>query len=98
MKGAWQALKSAPPGERFQRRYRTNRELGRRGAKRALTILAGTLVLALGLVMLVAPGPGILVVILGGAMVAQESLPMARFLDRTELRIRRAISALRKSV
>ena len=48
--------------------------------------------------MLVAPGPGILVLVLGAAMVAQESLPVARFLDAAEVRIRRAISALRKNV
>jgi putative transmembrane protein PGPGW len=63
-----------------------------------LTIVAGTLLLAVGLVMLVAPGPGILVVVVGGALVAEESLCMARFLDWAEAGIRRAISALRKKV
>jgi len=48
--------------------------------------------------MLVAPGPGILVLIAGGALVAEESLPVARFLDWAEVGIRRAISALRKKV
>ena len=63
-----------------------------------LTILAGTLLFALGLVMLVAPGPGILVVMVGGALLAEESLFMARALDWSEVKIRRAISALRKNV
>jgi hypothetical protein len=98
MKGGWQALKSAPPGERFKRRYFSNRELGRRGVKRALMIIAGAALVALGLFMLIAPGPGILVLIVGGALVAEESLPAARFLDSAELRIRRVISALRKKV
>jgi hypothetical protein len=63
-----------------------------------LTILGGTLLFALGLVMLVAPGPGILVVVVGGALIAEESLLMARALDWSEVKIRRAISALRKNV
>jgi len=61
-------------------------------------ITAGAALIAIGLFMLIAPGPGILVLVLGGAMVAQESLPMARFIDWAEVRIRRAISALRKNV
>ena len=63
-----------------------------------LIILGGTLLFALGLVMLVAPGPGILVVVVGGALIAEESLLMARALDWSEVKIRRAISALRKNV
>jgi ferric-dicitrate binding protein FerR (iron transport regulator) len=94
----WRELKAAPPGERFERAYRANRAQGKRGWKRAAAILAGALLVALGLFMLVAPGPGILVLVLGAALVGGESQPMARFLDRAELRIRRAISALRKNV
>jgi hypothetical protein len=48
--------------------------------------------------MLIAPGPGILVLVVGCALVAGESRPMARFLDAAEVRIRRTISALRKNV
>jgi hypothetical protein len=48
--------------------------------------------------MLVAPGPGIIVLALGGALVAEESRLVARFMDAGELRIRRLISILRKNV
>jgi hypothetical protein len=65
---------------------------------RGLTILGGATLIAAGLVMLVAPGPGILVLVGGCAVVAEESLPMARFLDWAEVRIRRTISTLRKKV
>jgi hypothetical protein len=61
-------------------------------------ILAGSALIAAGLFMLVAPGPGLLVLVLGGALIAEESAPMARLLDAAEVRIRRAISALRKNV
>ena len=94
----WRELKTAPAGERFQRRYRAKRAAGKRGIKRALTILAGAVLVAAGLFMLVAPGPGIVVLALGAALMAEESRPVARFLDRTELRIRSLISTLRKNV
>ena len=71
---------------------------GRRGALRGLTILGGAALIAAGLFMLVAPGPGILVLVAGCALVAEESQYMARFLDWAEVRIRRAISTLRKTV
>ena len=63
-----------------------------------MAIFGGMAVLLAGAVMLVAPGPGILVFALGAALVAEESLWMAKLLDRMEVRIRRAISALRKNV
>jgi hypothetical protein len=65
---------------------------------RALSILGGAVLIAAGLFMLIAPGPGILVLLVGCALVAEESHYMARFLDWAEVRIRRAISALRKNV
>jgi hypothetical protein len=65
---------------------------------RMLTIVGGTLLVGVGVVMLVAPGPGILVIGVGGALLAEESLTAARILDWLELRIRRVISALRKNV
>ena len=65
---------------------------------RGFTILSGAALIAAGLFMLVAPGPGILVLVAGCALVAEESHYMARFLDWAEVRIRRAISTLRKNV
>jgi hypothetical protein len=98
VKERWRALQSAPPGERFQQRFHARRLVRKRGLSRALAILGGMAVLIAGAVMLVAPGPGILVFALGGVLVAEESLWMARWLDRSELRIRSLISALRKNV
>ena len=65
---------------------------------RALSILAGAVLIAAGFFMLVAPGPGILVLLVGCALIAEESQLMARFLDGSEVGIRRLISALRKKV
>ena len=94
----WRELRTAPAGERFQQRYRAKRHAGKRGIGRALSILAGAVLIAAGLFMLVAPGPGIVVLAFGGALVAEESLPVARFMDWAEVRIRRLISTLRKNV
>jgi hypothetical protein len=63
-----------------------------------VAIFGGVAVLVAGAAMLVAPGPGILVFVLGAALVAEESLWVARLLDRAELGIRRVISRLRKKV
>jgi hypothetical protein len=42
--------------------------------------------------MLVAPGPGIVVLVIGASLVAQESLQAARLLDRAEVLVRRIIA------
>ena len=75
---------SAPSGTRFQARYQRLRR--RPHAMR--TILAsglGLLLIAAGLVLLVLPGPGILVATIGAALIAGESLTLARQLDRLDV-------------
>jgi hypothetical protein len=42
------------------------------------------------------PGPGIPILAVGLALVAQESAAMARLLDRAEIRLRRLWKRLRK--
>jgi hypothetical protein len=42
------------------------------------------------------PGPGIPILAIGLALLAQESAAMARLLDRTELRLRRLWKCVRK--
>lgn len=44
----------------------------------------GLLLFAAGLAMLVLPGPGVLVATIGAAMIAGESLLVARWLDRAD--------------
>jgi hypothetical protein len=48
-----------------------------------------------GLVMLVIPGPGLLVMIVGLGFFAEESLWLARWLDAMELWLRRTWARLR---
>jgi hypothetical protein len=63
------------------------------------TVLAigfGLLLLALGLVMLVLPGPGLLVGFAGAALIAGESKVAARLLDRVDLYVARALARWRR--
>lgn len=74
------------PGSRFQARYERVRSTGNNLPRTVLMMGGGLVVLAAGLVLLPAPGPGMVVVAIGAAMIAQESLVIAKFLDWLELR------------
>lgn len=80
----WQHFMATPSGRRFQTRHRLRR--ARRGgvAGAILIISLGVVVILAGVAMLVLPGPGILTIIVGAAMIAEESLFVARLLDRLD--------------
>jgi hypothetical protein len=77
------------PGRRFEERYWRKRHAAHRGLKRLAWIASAVLFLVLGLVFSVLPGPGIVFLLAGFGMLAQESLAVARALDRAELALRR---------
>ena len=89
----WRVLREGRPGTRFQEFHRYRRE-----QKKASGPLARVLVLALGVLLVIAgvlaglvPGPGgILVFLPGLALVASELLFVARWLDWCEPRVRNA--------
>jgi hypothetical protein len=87
-------LAQSQPGRRFEERYWRKRNAAHRGLKRVVWIAGGVLVLVLGLSFSVLPGPGILFLLAGFAMLAQESLAMARALDRLELAGRRLLQQI----
>ena len=89
LKESWRELKEAEPGERFTQHYERRQRSGRSGARKPLFIGGGVLVMAAGIFFLPAPGPGFLILFLGAGMIAQESRPAARSLDRVELLVRR---------
>lgn len=77
---------AAPRGSRF----RMYHERLQRRPNVMRTLLAsglGLLLLAFGLIMLVLPGPGLLVATIGAVLIAGESLLVARLLDRIDLAI-----------
>jgi hypothetical protein len=75
------------PGRRFMARYR-HRRRSRNQWLHALTMAGAVALVLLGLILLVTPGPGSLVLILGATLLARQSRRAAMMLDRAELRVR----------
>ena len=89
LRESWQELKEGEPGERFEKHYERRQEEKRSKLRTVFFIGAGVLTLAAGVFFLAAPGPGWLVLFIGGALIAQESRKAARILDWIEVRVRR---------
>jgi uncharacterized protein (TIGR02611 family) len=85
----WDEFKAAPSGERFQQLHR-RREARRSALLRSTFLILGLVVMAAGLFLMPAPGPGTVIFILGAAIAAQESERVARAMDWGELRLRQA--------
>lgn len=92
LKSQLAALRRSRPGHRFQDRYERNR-----ASHNALKVLwrivrvaiaAGFV--ALGVVFMFIPGPAIAFYAIAGALLATDSLPVAKALDWVEVRSRRA--------
>ena len=84
------------PGRRFQERYRRMHAEGASAWKRCALFCAGIVLTLVGVFFLAVPGPGIPILVIGLALIAQESVTLARWLDRTEVRLRRAWKRWRK--
>jgi uncharacterized protein (TIGR02611 family) len=89
-KKQWQQFKDAEPGHRFQDRYdRHKKEAHDSGINgKMFTIVLGLIVTIVGLVLIPAPGPGTIIFFLGLSLLGSEFLPLAKFLDKAELRLR----------
>ena len=87
----WRRFASRPAGRRFQMRYRARREKPAGRTRKVVIIGLGAVLMLVGAIMLVLPGPGALVLIAGAALVGEESLVAARVLDRCDLWIARRI-------
>ncbi len=93
LKQSWRDLQQGEPGRRFEDRWRRRKSGGT--ARKVWVLGAGALVFAAGIFFLPAPGPGTVLLVVGAAMMAGESLWMARALDRAELALRSALRRLR---
>ena len=91
LKRHWQQFKRSRPGRRFQDHY--DRKSGSRGGMlwRCAAIACGALLCLVGLFFIAVPGPGIPILALGAVLMAQQSEGTARFLDRTELSLRKIL-------
>jgi uncharacterized protein (TIGR02611 family) len=88
IKEHWNDLKHGKPGKRFQDHYKKHHESGGHFWRKAFFLGVGALIVAAGIFFLPAPGPGFLIIFLGGGLIAQESLPAAKLLDWCEVRVR----------
>lgn len=74
---------AAPSGMRFRAYH--ERLAQRPSLMRTLLVVgAGLILLALGMILLVLPGPGLLVAAIGAGLIAGESLKVAKLLDRVD--------------
>jgi hypothetical protein len=85
---SWRDLWRDAPGRRFVRRHERLRGRERGPAGRVLRGALGAVLVVVGLVFMPLPGPGFVGVLMGGALIAGESIRVARWLDRAELRVR----------
>lgn len=94
----WRDFKASAPGHRFQDVYQRHVHDGGNssGMRHFLLICSGLLLTVIGMLLLPAPGPGSLVLLLGVVLIARESLLVARLLDRLELFIRTGLLRVRR--
>jgi hypothetical protein len=85
----WRCFRESTPGRRFQERY--ERTANHAGWRRWAVIGGGAALCTVGTVMLVAPGPGVLLLAVGAFLLAEQSPTCARVLDRMELRLRKLL-------
>ena len=91
LKDQWHQLRKAPAGKRFRLRYEHRARERKTLWTRILWSGLAAVLIAAGIVALPLPGPGTVVIALGLALLAQESLVVARFCDRAELAIRKLL-------
>jgi hypothetical protein len=94
LKKNWQQLKRGKPGHRFQERAERNQRRGsnQRWLARWLEPIAGVILALAGVVLCFIPGPGLPLIIIGAALLAERSLFIARVLDWIEVKLRKAMA------
>jgi hypothetical protein len=84
----FRAIQQGKPGKRFQAHYKHEKQARRSSTGRLVRLVLGLALVGVGLVFCVIPGPGLPIVFVGGALLASESLIVARAMDWAELRVR----------
>ena len=89
----WQLFREIEPGHRFQTRYNNHRQRRERGETsrygKIFNLAGGPALILAGLAFLPTPGPSYIIIVIGSWMLAGEFLPLARFVDRLEVRLRK---------
>jgi hypothetical protein len=87
-KRSWRLLKNSKPGDRFQVRYYYRKQRGPGRLSRIFNIVFGSALVIVSTFFGWAPGPGMVTLVIGLAMVGSEFLVVARFLDWAEVSLR----------
>jgi hypothetical protein len=86
---SWQHFKSSKPGDRFQVRYYRRQQSAPGRLSTIFNIVVGSILVIFSAFFGWAPGPGLLTFLIGLALIGGEFLPVARFLDWSEVRLRK---------
>jgi hypothetical protein len=93
---SWRDFWRDAPGQRFARRHERLNGGARHPAGRVLRAMLGVLLVLVGLVFMALPGPGIVPVLAGLALLAGESRRLAERLDRAEVKVRSWVKSKRR--
>jgi len=98
LKKNWDIFKQSEPGKRFKDRYHRRSEKRHRDSKIKvlLNISIGIVIIIIGMIFWFIPGPGWLMIFIGAAIIAGESIITARFLDYIEVKIRELRNAVKE--
>ena len=88
-KRSWRNFTKSKPGDRFQVRYYYRKQSGAGRLSRIFNIFVGSVLVILSTLFGWAPGLGLVTLLIGLALVAGELFPVARFLDWSEVRLRK---------
>jgi hypothetical protein len=86
---SWLLFKNTKPGDRFQVRYYYRKQRGTGRLSRIFNIVLGSVLVIMSTLFGWAPGLGLVTLLIGLTLIAGEMFPVARFLDRSEVRLRK---------
>src|SRR5918998_4420511 len=88
-KRSWLHFTRSNPGARFQFRYYRRKQSGPGQLSRIINVVVGSILVIFSAFFGWAPGPGTLTFVIGLAMIGGEFLTIARFLDWSEVKLRK---------
>ena len=88
-KRSWRNFSRSKPGDRFQVRYYYRKQRGPGRLSKIFNIVVGSVLVIMSILFGWAPGLGLVTLLIGLALVAGELFPVARFLDWSEVRLRK---------
>jgi hypothetical protein len=90
--GKWRLFRKIELGHRFQTRYHSHRRRRDKGETSKwvslLNFVGGPALIVSGFLFISTPGPSYIIIVIGLWMLAGEFLPLARFFDRVEVRLK----------